>query len=207
MRTDHFIKHSSPSSIEKGLTYQYAANITKNYIWRDKEKAWMARNHLGQRKSMNSAQEPERAGYYGLRGRKNISSSRCNVCYNVHVNMSLFDDCGNKSHMLISTLTGLDKGDFAVAKGTHNQDVHRPLKKMAKSLLRFWFISGVRPHCKHSPPTSDYSKLLLCRLFLREEWMDSLLGLILWLSVKRVQKRPHLQVPGLPISSQKDVLS
>lgn len=39
------------------------------------------------------------------------------------------------------------------------------------------------------PLTSDYSKFILDHLLLHEEWMESLLGLVLQLSVEQLQKQ------------------
>ena len=39
------------------------------------------------------------------------------------------------------------------------------------------------------PLTSDYSKFILHHLLLHEEWMESLSGLVLWLSVKQLEMK------------------
>lgn len=79
---------------------------------------------------------------------------------------------------------------FCCGQGDPQLRPHRPLKKMAKFLLRL--ISGVRSHCEHNPLTRDYCKFILCHLLLHKEWIESLSGLILWLSVKQLPKLPHL---------------
>lgn len=85
MKTNRFIKSGSLSSVGKGLMKQTSL--------RAKEKGWMAKTQLGQKKSMNSDYEPKRASYYGLRGRKNISLGSWKISYDGDVNMTPSDDC------------------------------------------------------------------------------------------------------------------